>query len=259
MRRSFGAGVAVVDTTVIVAGGIRANSKGKGEPSTRTSVATVAVDGTIASWSQGPELGTSRFHGAAVAVGNYVYSLGGLEGPAGIDSTPHVEMATVSGGMLGAWKQAQPYPERRSHQAVAIYKRNLYSIGGLSGNPAGVHTNYATVWRTTVALDGSLGPWETLSELPTPLATHSAVVHADSIYVMGGVAGSVGNAKNSDMVFRADILADGKLGAWEKVSAFLPKARAHAHQTPEHNGFVYSVAGAFEHASMTDVFIGVLK
>jgi len=48
---------------------------------------------------------------------------------------------------------------------------------------------------------------------------------------------------------------DDELGAWED-EAPLPIARAHAHQTPVHGAFVYSAAGAHDHASMADVFEG---
>ncbi len=254
---AIGGGVGVVGQFVVIAGGLRANSFGKAATSTHTSTAVVADDGAITNWEAGPELATSRFHGATAAVGNFVYVLGGLTGD-GKDSTPEVEMAVVTDSKLGPWQQVTPYPERRSHQAAIAHGNKLYSIGGLSGNPAGANTTYAAVWRTEIQADGSLSAWQTVSELPTEMATHSAVVHADSLYVIGGVSGQSQLGVNTDAVYRAHIQADGGLSSWE-TQAPLPKARAHAHQTPEHGGFIYSVAGAFEHASMTDVFVGVLQ
>lgn len=106
--------------------------------------------------------------------------------------------------------------------------------------------------RAPITSDGSLGEWSVAGELPLTLGTHASFVHSGALHVVGGVEGG---STNTAAARRAAIGADDTLGAWEDLPA-LPKARAHAHQTPVVGDLVYSVGGAFEHTSMTDVFIG---
>lgn len=253
---SVGAGLGQVGDTIVVAGGIRISGN-SGAPSTRTDVGHASADGSV-SWSVGPELSVSRFHAAAVAVGAHVFVIGGLTG-AGTDNTPAVERAEVQAdGSVGAWQMAKELPEKRSHQSVAATEDAIYVVGGLTGDPAGVHTTFSDVLRATVSADGSLGDWTTVGSLPVPLATHSSLIHLGYLYVLGGVEGNPPSEQNTAAVRRAKIEADGSVGEWESLES-LPKARAHCHQTPLVNGIIYSVAGAFEHASMTDVFLGTLE
>lgn len=251
-----GAGVAQIGSTVILTSGMRPVGTKLGL-SGRVNVAEVAADGSIAAWKKGPELATARFHAASVAVGSFVYTIGGLAGD-GTDNTPSVEVAKFDAGELGAWKETTPLPDKRSHHAVFTHDQRVYVAGGLSGDPAGANVGYSDVIAASVNADGSLSEWKTVGSLPDALATHSAAVLGDSVFLVGGVIGSGFAAMNTAGVWRAKIAKDGSLGSFEP-ELDLPKARAHAHQTPIVNGFLYSVAGAFEHASMTDVFVAKLK
>jgi N-acetylneuraminic acid mutarotase len=177
---------------------------------------------------------------------------GGLTG-AGVDNTPLVERAEVAlDGTLSAWVTVTALPDKRSHNAIVAYDDALWVSGGLSGDPAGVHTSYKDVLRAEILADGSLGAWNTVGELPLTLATHSSFAHGGALYVVGGVEDG---DTNTAAVRRALIEENGMLASWEDLPP-LPKPRAHAHQTPVFGGFVYSAGGAFEHASIPDVFIG---
>jgi hypothetical protein len=248
----IGHSIAVVDDVVVLTAGIRAGPGGTGVLTTRTDVARVQADGTLSPWSAGPELAASRFHHSSAAHGRFVYVVGGLTG-AGTDNTPSVERAEVSeDGTLSAWTEVTPLPGKRSHHAVVAHDGALWVTGGLSGDPAGAHTSFSDVLRAAVDENGDLGAWTIAGELPQTLATHSSFVHAGALYVAGGVEGG---STNTAAVRRAAISSDGTLGTFEELAP-LPKARAHAHQTPLHAGFVYSAGGAFEHSSLADVFVG---
>jgi hypothetical protein len=247
----IGHSIGVVDDVVVLTAGIRAGAGGS-ELSTKTDVGRVQADGSLAAWSSGPELAVSRFHHSSAAYQRWVYVVGGLTG-AGTDSTPSVERAEVAAdGTLSAWTETTPLPGKRSHHAVVAHDGALWVTGGLSGDPAGVHTSFSDVLRAPIDASGNLGEWSVVGELPLTLATHSSFVHAGALHVAGGVEGG---ATNTAAVRRAAIGDGGTLGAFEELAP-LPKARAHAHQTPVFSGFVYSAGGAFEHASLPDVFVG---
>lgn len=247
-----GAGVAVVGATLIVTGGFRFTESGQPFLSDDTDVTTIQPDGSLGAWAEGPKFGPTRFHHTMATHGDSIYVLGGLTGN-NTDNTPSVERATVGAdGTVGAWAEVTPLPAKRSHHSVAVRGAALFVTGGLAGDPAGSHTLYADVLRAPILEDGSLGAWSQVGELPAPLSTHASFVHADHLYVVGGIEGGHMNVAR---VQRAPIAADGAVGAWEELAP-LPKARAHAHQTPLHAGHVYAVAGALNHNSIADVFIG---
>lgn len=247
----IGGSVTQVGDAVILTAGIRPDANGKAVLSTRSDIAIVGADGKLGTFTSGPELSLSRFHHGMGAHGNTVYVVGGLTGD-NTDNTPVVERATVSAGSIGAWETTTPLPEKRSHHAVVVYEDGLFVIAGLSGNPAAANTPLSNVLRAPIASDGSLGDWKTVGNLPVALATHAAFVHAGWLYVVAGVEN---DSSNTDAVRRAKIGADGMLSDWESA-ANLPVQHAHAHQTPILDGFVYSVGGAFQHMSSSDVFVG---
>jgi hypothetical protein len=83
-----------VGRVVVVAGGYRLNGQ---QPtlSRATDISVVGEDGSLGAWSEGPQLGATRFHHAKVATGDQVFVLGGLTGNNTVQ-TPMVERATVS-------------------------------------------------------------------------------------------------------------------------------------------------------------------
>jgi hypothetical protein len=135
----------------------------------------------------------------------------------------------------------------------------VYVIGGLAGNPARQPVQHRSVLRAEIARDGTLGEWRTVSELPHAYATHSAFVHGDALWVVGGVED---NTTFSARVWRAPLGRSGVVGAWSEAQP-LPFGRGHVHQTPVIGGRVYSVGGRIAAAQgsppVTDaVVVGVL-
>jgi hypothetical protein len=244
-----GAGVAVVGNVVIVAGGYRMSGNNP-TLSNATEIGVVSDDGSIA-WSEGPTMALTRFHHALVSDGAHVYAIGGLTGN-NTDNTPMVEVAEVTGSGIGPWSEVTALPEKRSHHGAAIHEGAIYVSGGLSGNPSGTYTDFDEVLRAEIHEDGSLGDWTPAGTLATTLTTHSSFVHAGRLFVVGGIENDLANTGN---IRSAPIGEDGTIGAWEMLEP-LPSARAHAHQTPFRRGFLYAVAGALNHNSIPDVFIG---
>ena len=247
-----GAGVAVVGTTVVVSGGYRLTSGGNPTLSAATDVGVLAADGTIGGWTAGPELAETRFHHTMVANGDHLYVIGGLTGD-NTDNTPRVEHAVVDGGAVGAWSDVTPLPAKRSHHSAVVYDGAIYVSGGLEGDPnSATYTTFTKMLRTPILGNGALDEWTMVGQLPMALTTHASLVHAGALYVLGGIEG---DSHNVASVRRAPIGADGAIGAWEELAA-LPTPRAHAHQAPLYQGFVYAAGGALNHASMPNVYIG---
>ena len=213
--------------------------------------ARIGDDGTLGEWRASGTLPGPRFHHATLIEGPYIYVVGGLEAST---SVPAVLRGTLSDdGTIARWDSLPPLPRPRSHQAMFVRNRMLYMVGGLDGNPAGANTPLADVVRAAIRPDGSLGPWEEVSTMPNAYGTHATAVHADAVWLFGGVED---NARFVDVVLRAPFSADGKLGPWHKLAVGLPAARSHVHQVPVFRGRAYSAAGSNRRVVTPDIQIG---
>jgi hypothetical protein len=240
--------VLVVGRAAVAIAGQNAGRRNTGEVWT----ARVGADGMLGEWMAGPALPASRFHHAAVAFGNAIYVLGGLETTSSTRTVFRSRVATS--GTLGAWEALDSMPRSRSHEAAFVANGRLYLVGGLDGNPAGQNAPLWDVISAPILPNGDLGPWQVAGALDSAYATHGAFVHGGYVYVAGGVEN---NARFVGTVQRARLLADGTLGAFEP-SAALPQARGHVHHLPVVNGRVYSVGGSRSRQVTTDVFVGRL-
>ncbi len=101
-------------------------------------------------------------------------------------------------------------------QDASVHEAYLYLIGGSAD---GIPDN--RVYAAEIMPDASLRPWQEVSRLPTPLQNHSAVVHDDSIYVLGG---SISGTATSAAVYVAKILSTGTLSEWA-IAATMPAGR----------------------------------
>ena len=213
--------------------------------------ARIGDDGTLGEWRASGTLPGPRFHHATLIEGPYIYVVGGLEAST---SVPAVLRGTLSDdGTIARWDSLPPLPRPRSHQAMFVRNRMLYMVGGLDGNPAGANTPLADVVRAAIRSDGSLGPWEEVSTMPNAYGTHATAVHADAVWLFGGVED---NARFVDVVLRAPFTGDGKLGPWHKLAVGLPAARSHVHQVPVFRGRAYSAAGSNRRVVTPDIQIG---
>jgi len=107
------------------------------------------------------------------------------------------------------WKETAPLTIPRAGAAVVAVDDTLFLIGGVDGKDFLSTTEFARINK-----DGSLGKWQAGPNLKEPRGFIDAVIHAGSIYVVGG-----GNGPNGHNLLktaeRARILPDGTLGPWE--------------------------------------------
>lgn len=167
----------------------------------------------------------------------------------GADSTyaprTDVRFATIlASGQLGSWTSTTALPAAVAfHGSVVATPFNsrvkgsgyLYVLGGAT-DAAG--TPSATVYRGTLASDGTVSAWTTAGQLPAPLHSMGTVIFRGDIYVVGG--STTGNVP-VNTVYRARVDSLGALSTWQTQAA-LPSKRSY-HGVVQFGGYLYTVGG----------------
>jgi hypothetical protein len=247
----LGAGLAQVDRSFVIAGGLGDDSNSK----TSVYVGQIADDGGV-SFTKGPDLGASRYHVSLAYSQGYIYAMGGLfQSVVGGMPTQKVvdtiERAAFDGKTVSPWEMVAPLPVALTHHASIVYKNAIYVIGG--GSDAAASPD---ILRATVSNKGELGPWENFGTLSKGLASPSVNIFLDQLYVFAGMTTLSGGEVAT--VERAPLDGAGKVGTFSDLPP-LPLARAHSHQTPLFQGHFYSVGGSKNHVPQNEVFVGTLQ
>jgi N-acetylneuraminic acid mutarotase len=173
--------------------------------------AAVKRNGTLSSFAPlKATLNTPRSSHTLVAVGNWIYAIGGNTTDIGPMSS--VERATVGAdGALSAFVPVEGLTgPRYAHSSVAIGNW-LYVIGGAS-----LRGTFNSVERAAIHPDGSLGPFALVPgvTLTRTRMNHSSLVVGGYLYVIGGY----GDGSRLRSVERAAISPDGSLSTFATVS-----------------------------------------
>lgn len=155
---------------------------------------------------------------SAVAVGNRIYVVGGT------DNRVHFRAEVYSynvgaDGELGDPVTQSSLPEGRAATGVAVHDPSgaapvIYVVGGFDED----WTARDTVYRALIdPSSGTVGGWALDDQpLPAGIQSASAIVHDDSLYVIGGWGGEYYEAV--DTVYRALIGESGALGDFVETS-----------------------------------------
>ncbi|MFN7132077.1 MAG: hypothetical protein ACK4N5_08340 [Myxococcales bacterium] len=202
--------------------------------------APLGQTGNPGAWEEGEPLPRPMSGHSLAQLGAYVVVASGTEAPLRLSTRTHVAK-TEADGRLRTWREGPALPAARFHHAAAVHGRTVFVTGGL-------HTvgpdadNAADVFAADLDESGTLGPWRTLRALPDKRSHHAAIASGGGLYVLGGLRGNPSAAHVTlDDVLRADILPDGNLGEWRKVST-LPRAVT-THAVFEHVGRLWIVGG----------------
>jgi len=148
-----------------------------------TEYAQINEDGTLGPWQKGNSLRTERGFMEATVHGDYVYVVGGGNGPNGHNLLKSVERAPINpDGTLGWWERvsSQMVVGRRCSKIIATEDR-LYSFGGFGG------VLLDSVESAEFLPDGSLGEWQLDPEVMTlPRYVNSVKKKDDRFFVLGG-------------------------------------------------------------------------
>ena len=148
-----------------------------------TEYAQINEDGTLGPWQRGNSLRDERGFMEAAVHGDYVYVVGGGNGPNGHHLLNSVERAPINpDGTLGWWERVNSpmVVARRCSKIIATDDR-LYSFGGFGG------VLLDSVEFSEFQPDGSLGEWQLDPEVMTvPRYVNSVKKKDDRFFVLGG-------------------------------------------------------------------------
>ncbi len=176
----------------------------------------------------------------------YIFTVGGATDGTNVATSAVFRGSVEESGAINAWDESvTQLPSERAYHAVAVATPytapvdttnagHIYAIGGIDASGA----TLSSVVYGTVGLDGSVGAWQSASDLPAPVHSARARVYRGYLYVVGGATGE--NAPVAD-AYRAPVTADGSLGAWEPIPS-LPNATAH-HGFVNFGPYLYVIAG----------------
>ena len=189
--------------------------------------APIHDDGSLGTWQETTPLNNARFYLSASIIDNYIYAIGGADGPLGEDNLPSatVEKAEIlPNGQLGPWQlQAYLTTPRRGLQSV-VYGPHIYALGGYNGQ------FLKTVERAKIDAHGNIENW---IEEPLPFIIdryiHSAAIYDNRIYLIAGHVEKQNKMSYAD-VESARIEEDGSLSEWriEKSKLNTPRFIASA-------------------------------
>ncbi len=184
---------------------------------------------------------------SAINSENYVFVIGGAADQTNVATTSVHRARVAQSGALDPWSTSSTQlPVARAYHATVAATAftapidttagagYLYAIGGVDS--AGAATN--TVYYARVALDGTVGAWQTSTPLPNAVRAASAVVFRGFIYLGGGAEASNMPTRNA---WRAAVNADGTIGQWQSMTG-LPNAAAF-HALTNFGPYLYATGG----------------
>ncbi|HEY9721285.1 MAG TPA: hypothetical protein V6D47_04680 [Oscillatoriaceae cyanobacterium] len=197
-------------------------------------------------------LTTKRSYFGAVALGRYVYAIGGVPGTGQGDPSAGVERAEIgSDGTLGAFSDAGiTLQTPRSCFSLAHVGSTLYVIGGAGGDENATPLN--TVESATIGADGTLGAFAPVAGLTLNVARKKApaVVIGNYLYIVGGDTGG-GSDAGIATIERAPINPDGTLGSFTVLTGQLTRPRIY-HACAVLGGKLYVIGGENNDATSID-------
>ncbi len=153
---------------------------------------------------------------------------------------------------ISNWTSNVSLPEPFAGVNAIRHGDYLYIVGGksTSAQDFGVSTR---VYVAELDGNGNVKSWNTTTPLQEPSFLHATLVTSDHIYVFGGYTG-----RNSrERVWRAQFLADGALGEWEKLRD-MPQAM-HFNQAVLVGDRIYIVGGYRDTELFDTVYYSTIK
>ncbi len=169
-------------------------------------------------WTSSPNVLPYSLSTQVVGGNNNLFIVGG----ANSDDYSLVNSSTEnpSDGSISSWTQSlNGLPETRYASSVVNFNNNIYLLGGRLYD--GQQHSKNTVYLSKIQPNGTITAWQSLTNLPNPLALGGAVVTGGKLYYAGGSDNQ--DTKYND-IYVADInQTDGTIGAWS-TAGHLPVA-----------------------------------
>ncbi|MDO8487819.1 MAG: hypothetical protein Q7S31_00695, partial [bacterium] len=164
-------------------------------------------------WSHISDLNEPLYWHAAILKSNRAYTIGGTQYPPQT-SVNSSKSATINGsGTISLWIPTTPLPQRLSKGVAAISGNYIYFAGGWTDSE-GVGSASNKVYYAPINLDGTLGSWNTTTDLPGVYWSHRMVESNGFLYILGGFK----NGSRTSDVIRAQVNSvDGTLSGWTNM------------------------------------------
>lgn len=218
VTRGFAQAVAIKDRVFVMGG---SQSTAAGSALSSIDIARINADGTLTSFNKfvASSLTVPRSRFAALAVGEFVYALGGETG----ESAGTVDRASIGPDGLIAPFAADSHTlvQGRAGAAAVVIGDGLYVVGGFDGDGVAL----ATIERAPLGTDGAIiGPFVTAGMLSSPRGAHTVAVVEDRLFVLGGADSLGGNALAT--IDSGPIDQDGALGTFTPNGVTMSETRA---------------------------------
>jgi N-acetylneuraminic acid mutarotase len=140
-------------------------------------------DGTLDNWQETSILPTPLYGTVCLIYNNFIYVLGGK----GTNISNKVYFAVLnSDGTLGTWNSTTNLITPLYLSAGVTLGNKILITGGYD-----INSNVSqAVFIATINIDGTLGAWTQLGNLPVALASHQLVHFDDGLFLSGGENGS---------------------------------------------------------------------
>lgn len=164
---------------------------GSNAPQTTVYYATADATGALGGWAATAALTQAvAYHRAVVASPNnslvtgsgVVFVLGGVTDAADTPTGGIQRGSIQADGTIGAWTSGGTLPAPLHSFGAAIAFGHLYVWGGAGAGNVPV----ATAYRAEIQATGALGPWQTLTPLPSARAHFGYGAFAGRLYAFGG-------------------------------------------------------------------------
>ncbi len=188
--------------------------------------------GGVSSFNSANALPSGRTFNGVVSANGYIYSIGGYNG--GGQSTVYYASLNADGS-VGDWRTTSALPTSLSNATAVVYNGYVYVAGGQVSV-----TLQNKVYYARLNTDGTLGSWQTGTNLPQAIQSQSSVVANGYLYMLGGSNNVINN--NINTIYYTKINADGSIGAWVTNGTNLPAA-TRGHTSVVANGYVYMIGG----------------
>ncbi len=197
-------------------------------------------------WHRALDLEQALANSAAIAYEDAVFVIGGGLTPAAadLDMRPVAEVyyaRTRSDGSLSPWEEAPDLPQPLAYHSVVATDKRIYLIGGFNGSTISPYTYFAP-FEHTENLTVTLGNWVTSTvQLRSGhgLSTHSAVIHNNIIYLIGGYS----QRAPSSLVYSTTITSSGEITNWQIVNTDNPLPPIYRHSSIVYGDNIYVIGG----------------
>ncbi len=216
----YGAGAAVLNGYLYVAGGCTVAATYCSTPVNTVQYTQINSDGSLNSWSSGGTFTTATGWGKLVAAGGTLYYIGGQTGNTNNGVTTVYSATPASNGSISSWSSSNTaLPAGRTQFGAAVWNDRIYVVGGYNGSGTAQSTVYVSPQQSSGGTIG--GSWSTAStSFNVARAAPGVVAYANNLYVLGGYTGS---EYLSDVQYSQINTSTGNAGSWT-YSTSLPTA-----------------------------------